>query len=114
MFNEVTTNTPLAALTVGQFLDLVKEQTKSTESITPETVQRTFPEVMTKRQVAEFSGYAYNTINQYVSEGKIPYFRAAHGGRKILFRKKEIEEWLFSNKNETIQEFKERFDIKSH
>lgn len=113
MSNEISTNTPLAALTVGQFLEVVKDQLKVEESIS-EPVKHTLPEVMTKRQVSEYSGYAYNTINQYVSEGKIPYFRASHGGRKILFRRKEIDQWLFSNKVETIEEYKSNFDIKNH
>lgn len=93
-------NTPIAALTLGQF-----------KSILPSIISRCFPqfpkgdntkEILTKTECAELTGFSINTINKYVSEKKIPHYKK---GARVLFRQDEITEWLLSHKVQTIEEF---------
>ncbi|WP_320052793.1 helix-turn-helix domain-containing protein [uncultured Acetobacteroides sp.] len=116
MYTEVTTNTPLAALTVGQFLEVLENASPKGGAVASEdvAVKRVFPDILSKKQCAELTGYSVWTISRYVCENKIPYFKPAHGGRKVLFRRNEIEGWLLANRHETIEEFKNNFDLKSH
>ena len=61
--------------------------------------------------VCKLTGYAKNTIYQYVNQNKIPYHKPEHGGRKLIFFREEIEDWLKGRKPETSQEYCERKEL---
>ncbi|MDX8339068.1 helix-turn-helix domain-containing protein [Draconibacterium sp. IB214405] len=65
-------------------------------------------EVISVEDVVRLTGYTKNTIYQYANKGIIPTHRPLHGGRKLVFYRSEIENWLRGNKPETSEEFCER------
>ena len=65
-------------------------------------------EVINIDEVCKLTGYAKNTIYQLVHQGKCPYHKPEHGGRKLIFFRTEIENWLKSTKPETSKEYCER------
>ena len=65
-------------------------------------------------KVSETSGYSPNYIYQLVHKNEIPYHKAEHGGRKLIFYRSEIEEWLKGKKQETNQEYFTRKHTELH
>ena len=45
------------------------------------------------KTLAEYLGIKLNTVRQYVSRDKIPYFKMP-GSRSVRFRKAEIDAWM--------------------
>lgn len=95
-----TNDTPLAALTIGQFKNLI------IEIIPPQQVQQLtnsdFPETFGKKECSELTGYAVNTINKMICEKAIPFYKR---NAKVIFKKCEIEAWLLANRIQTVEEF---------
>lgn len=95
-----TNETPIAALTVGQFKELIgtfvhkepdKQESKSE-----------FPETFGKKECSLLTGYAVNTINKMICERTIPFYKK---NARVIFKKSEIESWLLSNPIQTKEEF---------
>ncbi len=63
------------------------------------------PSVMSVDEVAKLTGYSKNTIYQLVHFDKIPYHKPENGGRRLIFFRSEIEEWLQGTKRETSKEY---------
>lgn len=95
-----TNETPLAALTIGQFKDLLGEMVKP--QLTVQSKQESFPDTFGKNECSQLTGYAVNTINKMICEKKIPFYKR---NAKVLFRKIEIEAWLLANRIQTVEEF---------
>ncbi len=95
-----TNDTPLAALTIGQFKDLIVEM------IPPQQIQLSTnpdsPETFGKKECSEVTGYAVNTINKMICEKAIPFYKR---NAKVIFRKCEIQDWLLANRIQTVEEF---------
>lgn len=100
----ISDNTPIAALTVGQLKELIPNifntqiQARENDSI---------PEVFGKKECSELTGFSINTLNKYTSERKIPHYKC---GKKVLFKKSDILSWIFSNRIQTCEEFLEEKD----
>lgn len=62
---------------------------------------------LTPEQLASYIGLSANTIYQYVSKGRIPYFKIPHSS-KLLFRKTDIDDWVAGNKNMSSTEHEAR------
>lgn len=56
-------------------------------------------EVLSADQAAEFLHIAKQTLYSMTSRRKIPFYK---NGKKILFRRGDLEEWLNSGKHEQI------------
>ena len=56
-------------------------------------------EVLSAEQAAEFLHIAKQTLYSMTSRRKIPFYK---NGKKILFRRGDLEEWLNSGKHEQI------------
>jgi excisionase family DNA binding protein len=56
-------------------------------------------EVLNADQAAEFLHIAKQTLYSMTSRRKIPFYK---NGKKILFKKGELQEWLNSGKHEQI------------
>jgi len=54
----------------------------------------------TPEQVADYLGLSINTIYQYVSKKRIPYYKIPNS-TKLLFKKAEIDEWIGGRNGET-------------
>jgi excisionase family DNA binding protein len=55
---------------------------------------------LTTNQVAELCKFKPQTIRKYVSEQKIPFIKR---GRKVLYKRNDIIQWLDQNKIETSE-----------
>jgi len=95
-----TNDTPLAALTIGQFKELL-ETTIQPKAII-QASEKTFPETFGKKECSQLTGYAVNTINKMICEKAIPFYKR---NAKVLFRRDEIEAWLLANRIQTVEEF---------
>ena len=95
-----TNETPLAALTIGQFKDLLGEMVKP--QLVVQTKQESFPDTFGKNECSKLTGYAVNTINKMICEKAIPFYKR---NAKVLFRREEIEAWLLANRIQTVEEF---------
>jgi hypothetical protein len=95
-----TNETPLAALTIGQFKDLLGDMVKP--QLVVQANQESFPDTFGKNECSKLPGYAVNTINKMICEKAIPFYKR---NAKVLFRKDEIEAWLLANRVQTVEEF---------
>jgi hypothetical protein len=95
-----TNDTPLAALTIGQFKELFGSMIQP-QPIT-QLKQNAFPETFGKKECSQLSGYAVNTINKMICEKAIPFYKK---NARVIFKRDEIEAWLLSNRIQTVEEF---------
>lgn len=96
----ISDNTPIAALTVGQLKDMLPELLSQAYPAVSES--NTIQEVFGKVECSRLTGFALATINTYISQRKIPFYKK---GSKVLFKKSEVLEWLLSNRIQTTDEF---------
>ena len=61
-------------------------------------------ETLTIEEVSELTGYKKATLYKLTHERKIPFHKPAHGGRRIFFKRAEINQWLESNHFDTYEE----------
>ncbi|OAV64525.1 DNA binding domain, excisionase family [Bacteroidales bacterium Barb4] len=92
---EIANLTPIAALTVGQFKELLSVSF-------PHTEEPKVSEILNKKECSDLTGYSTNTINKMICERQIPHYKSR--GR-VLFRCNEINEWMLSNRVETTDEY---------
>ena len=71
-------------LTVGQIKTII-------ESVIQEA------SLLSRNVQSEITGYKKATIYKLIHERKIPFHKPAHGGRKVFFKKVEIDQWLQFN-----------------
>jgi excisionase family DNA binding protein len=72
------------------------------EEIQKQCNSETYPHIMTVNQVANYLGLARVTIYKKVQETSIPFFKL---GKKVLFKKDEIDLWLGKHRVQTTDEF---------
>ena len=65
-------------------------------------------EVLTMKDVALLSGLSVSHLYKLVWCKKIPYYKAAEGGKLTYFKKKEIEDWLTKYRIPTAEEYEQR------
>ena len=99
---QITPETPIAALTVGQFKELFFTTPKVEKPISESLI---FGIV----DCAKVTGYSKSAIYQRTSKGLIPCFRR---DGTILFRRDEIMNWLTENRVTTQKEFSQNLDSK--
>lgn len=88
----ITDKTPIAALTVGEFKILFEQLYVE---ITNKYEINKVNELFGKEDCSKFTGFSVNTLNKFICERKIPHYKR---GAKVIFNRKEIEQWLLSNK----------------
>lgn len=89
-------------LTIGQMKILIREVLQESLFLLKKEQQ---PEILTIEEVSELTGYKKSTIYKLTHERKIPFHKPAHGGRRIFFKREEINQWLETNCVETDEEF---------
>ena len=97
-----TNDTPLAAMTIGQFKEMLDTLIKPAPSQILQKNDTQFPKTFGKIVCSQLTGYAVNTINKMICEKKIPFYKK---NAKVIFKRDEIEEWLLSNRVQTTEEF---------
>ena len=103
--SEITNETPIAFLTVGQLVSVLNRVIYKEQS----QVKSTMPEIIGLKAVCELTGYSKPTIYSKTSKNEIPHFKR---DSKLLFRKSDIIEWMTSNPIETKEEFCRNIDSK--
>ena len=101
---QFTDDMPLAALSIGQFKELLNGMIKPTPVQLPKN-KEDFPETFGKAICSVLTGYAVNTISKMICERKIPFYKK---NAKVIFKREEIKEWLLSNRVQTSEEYIEQ------
>jgi excisionase family DNA binding protein len=85
-------NKPLYALTIGEFIELLQSNVKSA---VPQMTEPEFDkeEHFNIAEVAAFLNCTKMTVHNYKQRG-LPYYRV---GRKLLFKKSEVLEFMRRN-----------------
>ncbi|GKI23654.1 hypothetical protein CE91St19_30560 [Odoribacter laneus] len=99
-------DTPLIYLTVEQFTSLLQKLLPSSEPI-----KESLPEYFGIDTFCEITGYKKNTVYQLVRQKKIPVYRAAHGGKKLMFKRDETEKWMVEKRIGNLEEFVQKSKI---
>lgn len=94
----ITAETPVAALSVGQFQNLMDSIINSSKQENEVPVK----EIMDKNECVNVTGYSKNTLNKFICNREIPYYKK--NGR-VFFKRSEILAWLLSNRVKTGEEF---------
>lgn len=89
-------------LTIEDLKKIVKEAVNEERS---GKTSNTLKEVFGLDEFCEMTGYSRQTAYKLVHERKVPFYKPEHGGRKILFKRKEVEEWLTATRVATLDEF---------
>lgn len=100
---QIKSDTPLVYLTVEQFTSLLQKLL-----LPQELVKEPLPEYFGIDAFCEVTGYKKNTVYQLVRQKKIPVYRAAHGGKKLMFKRDETEKWMVNKRIENLDEFIEK------
>jgi hypothetical protein len=95
-----TNDTPLVALTIGQFKEIISIIVQPQQN--PQTKQESFADTFGKKECSQLTGYAVNTINKMICEKAIPFYKR---NAKVIFKRDEIEAWLLANRIQTVEEF---------
>ena len=82
---------PIAALTVKQFKELYFSLNLKSR---PAPIRS---DVMCIDEVVRLSGYSKASIYKFTHQRLIPFHKPAHGGRRLVFIRQEIEEWMKQN-----------------
>ena len=69
-----------------------------------------YPEVFGIDVCCKITGYKKNTIYKLTAKNEIPYFRPGNNGRKLMFRREEVLEWMTARRQETTEEFVNNMD----
>lgn len=102
MTNDVITdNTLIATLTVEQLKKIVAPLRAM---VIPTSVQSSDKEIMNLEEVVRLTDYSKSTIYKLVHQRKIPFYKPAHGGRKLYFRRKEVSDWLQGQRIPAIEQ----------
>ena len=99
-------DTPLIYLTVEQFTSLLQKLLPSSEPI-----KESLPEYFGIDTFCEITGYKKNTVYQLVRQKKIPVYRAAHSGKKLMFKRDETEKWMVEKRIGNLEEFVQKSKI---
>ena len=77
-------------------LEILMEEVKSMKELLHEVLNMPIEKngVIGIDDVSKLTGYSKNTIYQYVHQQTIPFHKPEHGGRKLIFFRTEIEDWL--------------------
>ena len=98
----ISPDSRIAMMTLGQLKETITECLLAAGKLpNAEPV----PELMDTAEVAKLTGYSKQTIYQLTSTRQIPFHRPAHGGRKIVFKRSEILEWMQACGIETIDSY---------
>ena len=88
--------------------EIIMERLNSIENQLKEVLQSTtirsvknVPELLTLPQLSDYIGLAKQTIYKYSYSKTIPHYKT---GKKLVFKKEEIDEWLKTFKIKTIED----------
>jgi len=62
-------------------------------------------------EVSQLTGYSKKYIYQLVHRNAIPFHKPAHGGRKLIFLRSEILDWMKAKHSESSQDYCNRMEL---
>lgn len=97
---------------IVSMLGVVPTAVKNEQQTTNRPLKRIedYPEVFGIELCCELTGYAKDTIYKWTRTREIPCHRSGTNGRKLVFKRIEIVEWLTARKQETKEEFIKRME----
>lgn len=102
MNKKICSDDLVVQLTIGQMKILIREVLQESSFLSKKEPQS---EILTIEEVSKLTDYKKSTIYKLTHERKIPFHKPAHGGRRIFFKREEINQWLETNRVETHEEF---------
>ena len=97
-FSKFGDDFPIAGLSVKQFIELcVSLGFGNRPNSYPNKPESPPPEIMGINDVIKLTGYSKATIYKFTHQRLIPFHRPAHGGRRLVFIRQEIEDWMKEN-----------------
>lgn len=81
-------NTPLAVITVGQFLELIDQKTQTKE---PEQKKDPKDDRTGIEEISEMTGLSKSAIYKLTMKNKIPNRTF---GRRLVFSRSEVKDWM--------------------
>lgn len=60
-------------------------------------------EILSVMDAADLTGFAKQTIYAKIHKREIPFYKT---GRKVVFKRSELEAWLFGQKSKTVAELR--------
>lgn len=100
---QIKSDTPLVYLTVEQFTSLLQRLLPTQES-----TKEPLSEYFGIDTFCEITSYKKNTVYQLVRQKKIPVYRSAHGGKKLMFKRDETKKWMVNKRIGNTEEFIEK------
>lgn len=97
----ITDDTPIAMLTVGQLKEIVAHLCAA---LNPTSIQPSDRAIMNLEEVVQLTGYGKSIIYKLIHQRKIPFYKPAHGGRKLYFLRKDILDWFQSQRIPAIEQ----------
>lgn len=96
----------LIVIEQSELSDIIENTVRKVISATNSTpVVKPKSDTLSINDLVDLTGYKKNTIYRLVHDRKIPYRKPMHGGRKLVFLRPEIEEWMKGRKPQSTDEY---------
>lgn len=96
----------LIVIEQSELSDIIENTVRRVISATnPKPVVKPRRDTLSIDELVDLTGYKKNTLYRLVHDRKIPFRKPMHGGRKLVFLRSEIEEWLKGRKPQSADEF---------
>lgn len=96
----------LAPLTIAEFREIIREEIRNVLGETPvRSIASASEDFMNIKQASSFTQIAVATIYDYTHKKKIPFSKV---GKKLIFSKKELTEWIKNHRKQTKNEIEEQ------
>jgi excisionase family DNA binding protein len=94
-------NLVFTQLSVQEVRNMLREEVKKALNESPQLQGNQLPEYLTIQELSEMINLAVPSIYGMVHRKQIPYVKR---GKKLIFEKSQIEEWLKHGRHKTKQE----------
>ncbi|MBI5538923.1 MAG: helix-turn-helix domain-containing protein [Bacteroidia bacterium] len=94
-------NLVFTQLSVQEVRNMLREEVKKALKESPQLQGNQLPEYLTIQELSEMINLAVPSIYGMVHRKQIPYVKR---GKKLIFEKSQIEEWLKNGRHKTKQE----------
>lgn len=103
----------LIVIEQSELSDIIENTVRKVISDTNSTpVVKPKSDTLSIDDLVDMTGYKKNTIYRLVHDRKIPFRKPLHGGRKLVFLRPEIEEWMKGRKPQSTNEYIDQMEEK--
>jgi len=96
----------LIVIEQSELSDIIENTVRRVISSTsPKPSAKPKSETLSIGDLVDITGYKKNTLYRLVHDRKIPFRKPMHGGRKLVFIRSEIEEWMTGRKPQSADDF---------